>query len=139
MIYLLRKSLSQQRCSQSSPWCPVDQLDQPLIRGTTPNYATRELHNTDRLPSHTFQSKQLSCISILCSNQLPPASVWLPLFPACVVLVRPSGSTAARLLPCSRCHAQVIRPHYEDICAALINTPIVLPPKLSIPVLLSPW
>lgn len=42
MIYLQRKWMSQQPHSQPFSRCPVGQLDQRLIQGTTPNYATRE-------------------------------------------------------------------------------------------------
>lgn len=129
MVYLLRKLLSQQPCSQPFPWCPVGQLDQPLIQTTTPNYTTRELNNTDRLPSYTFQSEKPTfpfCILI----NLPSILVSLLLFLSCVVLMRPSGCMAARPLPYSHCHAQVIRPHNEDICATLINAPVVLPSNL---------
>lgn len=106
---------------------------------------SRSIHNTDRLLSDTFQSQKPSCFSILHSHQ-PPLSLGfsspLPLPRGTCCTVGQSGSMAARPLPYGRCHAQVIRPHYEDICATLINEPVVLPlnlfsPSLSCPCLSS--
>lgn len=92
MIYLLRKSLSQQPCSQFCPWCPVGQLEQPLIQGTTPNYATRELKHTQHRPAAVIhisvtESLLLVCFAFLstsaCFNSLShrpspavPAALW---------------------------------------------------------------
>lgn len=57
---------------------------------------------------------------------LPSVLVSLPLFLSCEVPVGPSDSMAAWPLPYSGCHAQVITPHNEDICATLINEPVVV-------------
>lgn len=74
MIYLLRKSLPQQLGSRR----PEGQLESPLIQGTTPNYATGEFPNTDRLLSHTFQSKEASYFLFCILIKRPSASAPLP-------------------------------------------------------------
>lgn len=48
------------------------------IRGTTPNYATGEFPNTDRLLSHTFQSKEASYFHFCILIKWPSASAPLP-------------------------------------------------------------
>lgn len=105
----------------------------------------RCIQNTDRLLSYAFQSQKLSRLSVLHFYQ-PPLCLSFLFSPSLLCstcsAMGPSGSMAARPLPYSLCHAQVIRPHYEDICATLINEPVVLPlnlfsPSLSCPCLSS--
>lgn len=132
MIYLLRKSLSQQRCSQPFPWCPVGQLDQPLIQGTTPNYATREYVHTQHRPAAVIPISVTETLHFAFLST-SPLSWFIPaLSLPCGTssAVGQSGSMVAWPLPYSRCHARVIRPHHEDICATLINKPVVLPLNL---------
>lgn len=100
---------------------------------------SRRIHNTDQLLSCTFQS--LSCLPIL--HSYPPPfhlSSFSPLSLPCGIChtVGQSGRMAARPVPYGRCHAQVIRPNYEDICATLINEPVVFPLNLFSPSLLCP-
>lgn len=86
---------------------------------------SRRIHYTERLLSDTFHSPKLSLhFSILHSYQ---AALSLLSFPHRAAPQGPPGSLAARPSPYRGCHAQVIRPHYEDICATLINEPVVLP------------
>ena len=97
----------------------------------------RSTHNTHRLPSYTFQPRKLPCFfhfAFLATSPLsgflfPPLSI--PCGACCTV--GQSGSMAVRAFPYGRCHAQVIRPHYEDIRATLINGPDVLPLNLACP------
>lgn len=94
---------------------------------------TRRIHNTERLLSYTFQSHKLTCFICLAFQS---TSVWTEVLPFILSPlwnlprcgpVRQYGCTAATY---GRCHAQVIRPNYEDICATLIKRPVVLPLSL---------
>lgn len=143
MIYLLRKLLSQHLCSQPFPWCPVGQLEQPLTWGTIPNYPTGELHNTHRccvtLCCHTpFNQRKSSIFSYCFLINLHSLLLPLSLFLSSVAPVGLSDSMAPQPFPYSHCNTQVIRLHYEDICATLINKSVVLPPNLFSPFLSCP-
>lgn len=135
MIYLLRKLLSQLPCSSLFSGRPTGQLDCFLIQSTAPNYATRDLdlHNTEQLLSCILQFRISPILSVQHSH-----SPSLPLdFYALLSLPHGTYYTVGQLSsmvvwspPYGRCHAQMIRPNYEDICAALINVlvgqPLVL-------------
>lgn len=147
MIYLLRKSPSQHPCYQPFPRCPVGQLVQPLIQGipNTPNYATREQKHTQHTPAsvkHISVTETPLLFHFAFLSTSPPflSPSFFPSGTCCTV--GQSGSIATRPLPYGRCHGQVIRPHYEDICGTLINKSVVLPlnlfsPSLSCPCLSS--
>lgn len=94
---------------------------------------TRRIHNTERLLSCTFQSHKLTCFVCLAFQSTSASTEVLSLTVSPLWNlqhcgpVRQYGSMAATY---GRCHAQVIRPNYEDICATLIKRPVVLPLSL---------
>lgn len=89
---------------------------------------SRCTHNTEWLLSHTHTHSPRNC----------------PAFQFCILICLPSGvaplplaSQPVWLHGC--CHARVIRPYYEDICATLINEPVVLPLLSRVPAEVQAW
>lgn len=79
MIYLLREiAVTAAVAFSRSPRCPVGQLDQPLIQGTTPNYATREKERTQRRPAAVIHISLTDTLLLFlfCILVHLPSAVW---------------------------------------------------------------